>query len=98
MLAQAWDEEDFGFSTISEEELKQQELQAKEEATRAKKKLASLQSQESESRKKLVQMHQMIMPLLNNLKKNPENEIIKWPNRAEKINEFIQKLDKLLEE
>lgn len=96
MIAEAYD--DFGFSILSEEELKKQEAQAKEEAKQAKKKLSALQAQESSNRKKLEQMHKMIMPLLLNLKRNPENEIIKWPNREAKINEFIEKLDKLLEE
>lgn len=94
MIAEGFN--DFGFSVISEEELKQQERQAREEARQAKKKLASLEQQDGTSRQKLEQMYRLIMPLLNNLKKNPENEIIKWPNREDKINEFIAKLDALM--
>lgn len=96
MIAEAYD--DFGFSIISEEELKQQEAQAKEEAKQAKRKLAALEKGEAKNREKLEQMYKMIMPLLKNLKKDPQNEIIKWPNREAKINEFIEKLNKLLEE
>lgn len=33
-----------------------------------------------------------IMPFLDNLKKNPEKDLIKWPNRVEKIDQFKKKL------
>jgi hypothetical protein len=46
---------------------------------------------------KCSEMHSMIMPLLNNLKKNPDKPTIVWPNREEKINEFIAKLNAVLE-
>lgn len=45
---------------------------------------------------KLRQMYDAIMPLLNNLKANPEKDIIKWPNRTKKIDEFIKKLDVIM--
>ena len=35
----------------------------------------------------------MIMPLLNNLMKNPEKDTILWPNRDKKIKEFVKKMD-----
>jgi hypothetical protein len=41
-------------------------------------------------------MYKMIMPLLNNLKKNPEKPNIVWPDRQKKIDEFIKKLDTVL--
>ena len=34
----------------------------------------------------------MIIPLLNNLQKNPEKEYIYWPNRLDKVEEFRDKL------
>jgi hypothetical protein len=34
----------------------------------------------------------LIMPLLNNLIKNPEKDTIYWPNRKEKIEKFKSKL------
>jgi hypothetical protein len=46
--------------------------------------------------KKLQQMYDAIMPLLKNLKANPDKDIIKWPNREAKINEFIKKLDVIM--
>ena len=47
---------------------------------------------------KLVELRKMIMPLLNNLMKNPDKDIIQWPgnDRAKKINAFIVKMDKLI--
>jgi hypothetical protein len=44
------------------------------------------------SRNKLIEVEGMIIPLLNNLMKNPEKEFIKWPNRVEKIQAQIQKI------
>ena len=42
---------------------------------------------------KLQGLRNMIMPLLNNLMKNPEMDTILWPNRDKKIKEFIKKMD-----
>ena len=42
---------------------------------------------------KLEGLRNMIMPLLNNLMKNPEKDTILWPNRDKKIKEFIKKMD-----
>lgn len=42
-------------------------------------------------------LRDMIMPLLNNLKSNPDKDIIRWPNRVEKINEFIRKMNDLVD-
>jgi len=38
-----------------------------------------------------------IMPLLIRLKKDPEKDFIKWPNRVPKIDEIIFKLNELKE-
>ena len=40
-------------------------------------------------------MYDAVIPLLKNLSKNPDQEIIKWPNRKDKIEEFKNKLDKI---
>jgi len=47
---------------------------------------------------KLKQLRDMIMPLLLNLKKNPEKDIIQWPgkDRIKSVDAFIKKMDKLL--
>lgn len=48
---------------------------------------------------KAVAIRDMIMPLLNNLKKNPDKDIIKWEGkqRIKQIDAFIKKMDKLVE-
>ena len=41
---------------------------------------------------KLKTLEDMIMPLLQNLKKNPEKEYIHWPNRTAIIDKQIEKI------
>ena len=50
----------------------------------------------SNAQVKAQTMYKMIMPLLNNLKKNPDKPNIVWPDREKKIDEFIKKLDNVL--
>lgn len=45
---------------------------------------------------KAQKLYDMIIPLLNNLKKNPDKSNIVWPDRQKKIDEFIKKLDDVL--
>lgn len=50
-----------------------------------------------EGNDKARMMYDAVMPLLTNLKKDADkNPIINWPNRAEKIDQFITKLNKIL--
>ena len=41
---------------------------------------------------KLDQMYNAVIPLLNNLQKNPEKEYIFWPDRHNKVEQFREKL------
>jgi len=75
-------EYDFGFSLMSEDEIKENE-----------KLLENAILSESA---KLKAMRDMVMPLLINLMKNPEKEYIYWPDRKEKVEAFIKKLDSFL--
>lgn len=70
---------DFGFTT--EEELKSGELE--------------LQGQLTDTQVKLEGLRKMIMPLLLNLKKNPDKDIIRWNgvDRVKQIDTFIKKMD-----
>lgn len=45
------------------------------------------------------QLRDMIMPLLNNLKRNPEKDYIQWPgaDRVKQIDDFIAKINKLVD-
>lgn len=47
------------------------------------------------TQEKLAGLRKMIMPLLLNLKKNPEKDIIKWEGaqRIKQIDAFIKKMD-----
>lgn len=77
------DDFDFGFTTLSEEELKLREKIVIDGATAG-------------GIAKLEQMYKLILPLLNNLAKDADtNEYIKWPNRGAKIKQFIEKLDQI---
>jgi len=54
-------------------------------------------AKESIAKEKMLEIYNMIMPLLMNLKKDAEkNEYIYWPNRSAKIDEFINKLEKII--
>ena len=49
-------------------------------------------------RDKMLKLHKMIMPLLKNLLKDPDKEVIHWPNREKKIKDFIKKIDDVIKE
>ena len=74
---------DFGFSTVSAEEIPNEKLGTE---------IEQLQAAYDEVLAKNKAIINAIMPLLNNLAKNPENDYILWPNRVAKINEFKEKL------
>lgn len=46
----------------------------------------------AECKEKLQATEKLILPLLQNLMKNPEKSYIKWENRAEKISSHIDKI------
>ena len=78
--------DDFGFSLVSESELKAHEEQLKQ--------IVEQQSQTTaEVKDKLHGLRDMIMPLLNNLAKDPEKTYILWPDRSSKIKAFIKKVN-----
>lgn len=70
------DDFDFGFTAVGEDEIVNSELVSESENLR----------------KRLHSVEKMILPLLQNLMKNPEKEMIKWPNRKEIIEKQITKL------
>ena len=74
------DKFDFGFTAVDENEL--------EAVQKTSSKLESTSTKASELEDKLNNLYNAILPLLSNLKKNPEKEYILWPNRTEKIEEF----------
>ena len=78
---------DFGFTAVDESELK-----AVQEVS---KKAESLGADALNTQEKLDRLYNAIVPLLNNLKKNPEKEYILWPNRIDKVEQFEAHLLKI---
>ena len=83
---------DFGFSAVDENEL--EVLQS----TKAELETTTASSKAMED--KINKLYNMVQPLLNNLKANPEKDYIHWPGklRMSKIEEFSDKLDKVYNE
>jgi len=71
---------DFGFTAVDESEL---------EAVQALGATAKdVEEKASTTQDKLDKLYNAIIPLLNNLKANPEKEYILWPNRLSKVEAF----------
>lgn len=83
-------DDDFGFSLVSEQELKKHEEFLKKKVEEQSKVVVDTANQLTD---KLHGLRNMVMPLLNNLAKDPDKEYILWPDRAEKIKAFIKKID-----
>lgn len=71
---------DFGFTAVTEDELESVQ------------KLSSQAQQATSLEERTQQLYSSILPLLEQLKRNPEKEYIYWPNRVEKIEQFEQHL------
>ena len=74
------DQFDFGFTAVDENELEAVQKLSTEASTVA----ASAEQNEE----KLNKLYNAILPLLSNLKANPEKDYIYWPNRQEKVEQF----------
>ena len=101
-------EDDFGFSLLSEDELKKREDEAAAQAAEfAATKAAEAFKQEFENeinktseyyQTRLKDLYDAIMPLLLNLSKDDDKAYIYWPNRQQKIQKFIDKIKRLAEQ
>lgn len=81
---------DFGFTAVDEAEL---------EAVQKAASQASATAQTAEQlQEKVDKLYNAIVPLLTNLKKNPEKEYILWPNRLAKVEEFESHLLKIYQQ
>jgi hypothetical protein len=80
---------DFGFSLVDESEL--------EAVQQAQQVITSTKTEASATQEKIDMLYNMMMPLLNNLAKNPEKEYIYWPNRIDKLEAFRDKLREVYE-
>ena len=78
---------DFGFTAVDEDELDAVKV-ATTQAKGVDKDLKATQD-------KIDKLYNAIIPLLNNLKKNPEKEYILWPDRLDKVEKFESHLQKI---
>jgi ubiquinone/menaquinone biosynthesis C-methylase UbiE len=79
---------DFGFTAVDEAEL--------EAVKSASITVKSANNTVAELEDKLNRLYNAILPLLSNLKKNPEKEYIYWPNRIDKIEQFEDMISKIV--
>lgn len=79
---------DFGFTAVTEDEL--------ETVRNVQEEQAQLKQQLQQVDSKSKSLYDAIMPLLENLKQNPEKDYIYWPNRYEKIDQFQDKLSDIM--
>lgn len=98
------EEDDFGFSLVSEAELKSieetlsqqvadKEAEAAKAAAEAAKLARTVQLTTEQAQAKMEGLVKMVMPLLNNLMTEPSKEYIYWPDRVEKIKKFKTKIE-----
>jgi len=81
---------DFGFTAVDETEL---------EAVQQAQSVANEQSSSaSELEDKLNNLYNAILPLLSNLKANPEKDYIYWPKRVEKVEQFEDFISKIIKD
>ena len=78
---------DFGFTAVDENEL--------EAVQKATTQVSEVASTAESTQEKLDKLYNAVIPLLNNLKLNPEKEYIYWPNRIEKVESFEDFLYKI---
>jgi hypothetical protein len=78
---------DFGFSIVDEGEL--------EVLQEAQDTITTVSAEAATLEERLNKLYNMMMPLLNNLAKNPDKNYIFWPNRLAKIEQFRDQLDKV---
>ena len=78
---------DFGFTAVDEDEL--------EAVQKVTQKAAAVESTATTTQEKLDKLYNAVMPLLNNLKKNPEKDYILWPDRLTKVEAFEDHLQKI---
>ena len=78
---------DFGFTAVNEDEL--QAVQKTQALANDAEQVATA------TQDKIDNLYNAIVPLLNNLKKNPEKEYILWPDRLAKVEAFEDHLQKI---
>ena len=90
-------DDDFGFSLVSEAELKVHEEMLKKQVAEQSKVVEQTAQTATDMQNKLDGLRAMVMPLLVNLQKDPEKTYILWPERSAKIKLFIDKINKYVD-
>lgn len=83
------EEWDFGFTAVDEVDLGL----SKQNAQSLEDEIELLKSELKSTKESMEDIRKLIMPLLNNLMKNPEKEMILWPDREQNIKQFIKKIN-----
>lgn len=78
---------DFGFTAVTEQEL--DAVQSKDIEKQA------LSDNLDECQRRLDNLQKAFVPLLENLKQDPDKEYIWWPNRIEKVEKFEKYLQEV---
>ena len=78
---------DFGFTAVTEDEL--------DVVKKTQNSVNDAEQMATSAQDTLDKLYNAIIPLLNNLKKNPEKEYILWPNRLEKVEQFEDHINKI---
>ena len=78
---------DFGFTAVDE-----YELSAVQEV---KSTLTEVSSTAETTQDRLDKLYNAVVPLLTNLKANPEREYILWPDRLKKVEQFEDYIQKI---
>ena len=87
------DDFDFGFSAVSEDELKALERTLQQQVVEKDNQLEQVAKTYED---KLNTLYKMVMPLLKNLAKDADKDYIYWPDRQKKMLDFIKKVEKLV--
>jgi hypothetical protein len=81
---------DFGFTAVDEAEL--------EAVQKAQTVANEVASDANNLEERLNGLYNAILPLLSNLKANPEKDYIYWPNRVEKVEAFEDHISKFIKD
>lgn len=73
---------DFGFTAVSEDELEA---------------IQTAESCATDYQQRLERLYNAILPLLKNLKQNPDKDYIFWPDRVSKVEAFEKHIKKIMQ-
>ncbi len=81
---------DFGFTAVDESEL--------DAVREAQSVISATTDTASELEDRLNKLYNAVLPLLTNLKMNPEKDYIYWPNRVDKVEQFETHIANIIKE